>query len=307
MAGKYEEPIGAGVADPLKGIKTNFPDQSFDPLAASDEDLARHFLPPRPDSQQAPTAYANWERAMASRPRFPPNTLSSLLFGKDIQIVTYANRTLTQGSSQNWSGGFVRPQNFDAMVLVQGRWIVPDTPVPKEGEVFASSVWIGFDGHDPASRIIPQIGTGQIGLYFPKLSPLPFDIQVVWWQLWLRENPTLWQVQIPIPVSRNDRFYGQVQAVDDVTISFYLKNETENVAYAAYYCMEGVDTASDLKPFELRTAEWIVERPRIPDPAGADVAFVPDFADYGETAFTDCNAVTEAADGTWQEVPLQRA
>jgi len=53
--------------------------------------------------------------------------------------------------------------------------------------------------------------------------------------------------------------------------------------------------------------EWIVERPRIPIRQAQTVAFVPGFPDYGETAFTDCNAVTEAADGNVAGGSAQRA
>lgn len=287
--------------DRITGIRTNFPDPSFDPLRACASALKAHFLPPRPDQRHS-RAFQNWEGAMATRPRFPPNVKPRILFGNDIQIVTHSNRTQTQSSSKNWSGGVVRSWNRDRVVLVQGRWIVPDTPVPRQGEVFASSVWVGLDGHDPASRVMPQIGVGYIGLSLPSLPP--FQYLVAWWQVWRRDN--VWQVAIPIPVSRNDRFYGQVQAIDDLTISFYLKNETENFAYAAYYYMEDDYTGLDLIPLECRTAEWIVERPQIPDPTGRYPVAVP-LSDYVETAFTDCNAATAAANGNWSESQLQRA
>jgi hypothetical protein len=307
----YRDPIAEQGPRELKGIRINFPDVAFDALNASDEALGVHFLPPRPDARRAPVAFANWVRAMASRPVFPPQPLDPEATAEHILIRTHANGRVTQESSGNWSGGYVRPRSFESMALVQGRWIVPDTPVfdpAKPG--FVSSVWVGLDGHDPASRVIPQIGTGQIAHLYPRPNApsIPDDRQLAWWQLWLRDNQHRWQIEIPMEIKRKDRIYAQVHAISSTIVSFYLKNETTNSAYAAHYYL--LDDMADpyVTPVERRTADWILERPLIPDRLGpgAKPISVP-LADYGETAFTDCNAATVAENGTLREFQLQRA
>jgi len=306
MTSSYRDPIAEEAPRKLKGIRINFPDVTFDALNASDEALSAHFLPPRPDARHAPAAFANWVRAMASRPLFPPQPFDPEETAEHILIRTHPNGGVTQESSGNWSGGYVRPRSFASMALVQGRWIVPNTPVfdpAKPG--FASSVWVGLDGHDPASRVIPQIGTGQIAHLYPTG---PLDQILAWWQLWQRDNPQNWQVQIPMKIKRGDRIYAQVHAISSTVISYYLKNETTNAAYAAEYHPLDDMALPHVTPVERRTAEWILERPLIPDRLGPGAKPISTpLADYGETAFTDCNAATVSEDGTLREFQLQRA
>lgn len=296
----------------LKGIETNPPDQSFDPLGATDAQLRTYCLPPRPDRTQLPVAYANWARALASRPRFPAVPTRAPVFGKDVSNLTRANRTVSQESSHNWSGGFVRPRRLDQMALVQGRWTVPDTPMYGGGPGYASSVWVGLDGHDPASSVLPQIGTGQLAHTYQGLGipPIRLDVHVAWWQLWLRnDRQNIWQVPMPVTVDRSDRVYAQVHAVDSMTLSFFFKNETTNYAYAAYYDLRKDASDPSFRPVERRTAEWVIERPMIPDQPDSKYAkpIYIAFADYGQTSFTDCNAVAVSGDSGPQELQLQRA
>jgi hypothetical protein len=313
-------PISSRAAsNPPPGTSTNPPPPNFDPLSPTTTaaDLKKYCLPPKPDPGQAPTAFANWQRAMASRPSYP-TVIPVPTHGVVPRIATHPNRLVTQGSSQNWSGGFVRSRDLpaDRMVLVQGRWIVPKIPRPRPKDAFAVSVWVGLDGVDPASRLIPQIGTGQVSRYIEIPTPggslaVPLEIRVAWWQVWRKppdaEAPPVWQVETPVPVAENDRFYGQLQVLDHDTVSLFLKNETQNYAYAAYYDMSQTYKGTDLWPFERRTANWIVERPQIPLKPLGDAPLNAPLADYDETAFTDCNAATVNDDGTWREFQLQRA
>jgi hypothetical protein len=268
----------------------------FNPLSASAGELAERCLPPVPDPREAPIAYSNWVRAMASRPCFATASTES-----DLTILrTQVNQTVSQVSSQNWSGGFVRPRTPDPMVLVQGRWIVPDTP-PQRGVAWsASSIWVGLDGYDPTSRLMPQIGTAQIP---PELwvGQRPDD-QHAWWQIWVPKSQL---VRIPIKIRRKDAIYAQVHVLTATRVSLFLKNETTNRAFAIHV---DVPKESD-GPFERRTAEWIVERPLTPrkKESSADDFVSRPLTDYGETAFTDCNAATLSASHRLHEFQLQRA
>jgi len=299
----------------LKGIRINAPDVAFDPLAADDAALAEHCLPPRPVQAQTPVAFANWYRAMASRPGFPPVSPQAPLFGANVQVITGVRRAGTQESSRNWSGAYVRPRRLDPMALVQGRWTVPTTPRFAGGPGFSSSVWVGLDGHDRASRLLPQIGTGQLAFTFPPTEAYPRgrdrDEQTAWWQVWRPSKPgehVVWQTPIPVPVSKGHAIYAQVQALRPRLLSFFLKNESTNMAYAAFYDLDREDDPPAVRPFERRTAEWVVERPLTPDRDGPEAQPIGlPLAAYGETAFTSCNAATIAPDGTLHEFQLQRA
>jgi hypothetical protein len=307
------------LANNLKGIKTNFPRDGFDALEASDDDLRTYFLPPRPNAQKTPIAFANWQRVMATRPAYPKLVPEPRL-GRDVRIRTRPNKSPTHASSRNWSGSMVRPWNRDDMSLVQGRWIVPETSEAKTDEAFSVSAWVGIDGYDPASRLMPQIGTGFFSYVIRIPSPAGDliyrqTLMTAWWQVWRRQGELStgdlplpqWQVEIPVPIEMGERIYGQVQVIDDYTVSLFLKNETTNSAYAAFYDMRCDYTGTNLIPFECRTAEWIVERPMIPFFDDASRPWSVPLADYGEISFTDCNAATLATDGTWTELQMQRA
>lgn len=292
----------AEVSDDPEGIRLEIGSlpEPFDPFAVEADTLERHCLPPRTHPRQTPVAYANWVRAFVSRPQFPT---SAQALDDKIVIRTYSNRSISQASSRNWSGAFVRPKTAGRMTLVQGRWIVPDTPPHKGGVGFASSVWVGLDGYDPASRIIPQIGTGQAPFDF-SISPVPGDHLFTWWQLWLRDEDTR-LVFAPVEIERHHRIYAQVHVLNSRRASLFLKNETTNHAFAA--CVH-VPSGTAAKSIEQRTAEWIVERPLTPETHARDPNLIArPLTDYGETAFTDCNAVEEVAGGLFKEFQLERA
>ena len=55
----------ATIATNIPGIRTYAePPKGFDPVTATDEELATYGFPPRPDKQAHPDLYAHWERAM---------------------------------------------------------------------------------------------------------------------------------------------------------------------------------------------------------------------------------------------------
>jgi hypothetical protein len=301
------------------GMKTNPPGDDFDALGASDEVLAQYCLPPRPNPRHMPTAYANWVRAMASRPCYVPALPPPRPARQHILFAIPPNDSITQVSSSNWSGAVVRATEIERMALVQGRWIVPDAPISNGAVHPASSVWVGFDGYEPASRIIPQIGTGQhyngTGQHGPPPSPggkPPVNQQFAWWQVWIYGDKLQRESNIQIPIRPNDRIYAQVQILAPMLASLFIKNETTNEACALYYDGGNDHNHPEVPPFERLTAEWIVERPLAPASTGTPssttekLVEVP-LADYGTTAFTDCNVATEMAAGGMHEFQLERA
>jgi hypothetical protein len=302
------------------GMATNPPGDDFDALGAPDDVLAQYCLPPRPNPRHMPSAYANWVRAMASRPHYVPALPPPSPARRHLLIAIPPNDSITQVSSSNWSGAVVRATEIERMALVQGRWIVPDAPITNSALHPASSVWVGFDGYEPASRIIPQIGTGQhyngTGQHGPPPSPggtPPVNQQFAWWQVWIYGDKRERESTICIPIRPTDRIYAQVQILAPMQASLFIKNETTNQACALYYDGGNDHNHHEVPPFERLTAQWIVERPLAPDPFAppsdnaTDKLIVVPLADYGTTAFTDCNGAAETADGRMHEFQLERA
>jgi hypothetical protein len=287
-------------------VRLNFPPAGFDPRAASIEDLARFHLPPRPDARNAPLAFRLWSRAM-SPPLFffrtPDNAADFFARTRTRSLHRRINSPgLTEESSGNWSGGYVRPRDFNTMTLVQGIWKVPAPAVPNgsgDGK-YECSIWVGIDGHEPASRAMPQIGTAQNvtvtgGVEERKLFG--------WWQWWARDQLKSEQTPIPLfPVQAGDTIYAQITVLAPDRVNFILKNLSNGFAVPFDCTMPPPDNASP-HPLDVegQTAEWIVERPSDPD---TQEPFT--LADYDHMKFIQCNAVSGTG-ATADEQQLQDA
>jgi hypothetical protein len=249
-------------------------------------------LPPPPDPQRTPRAFALWDRVVRARARLVDP--GAVPIPRGFRIETLPNRFATQESSRNWSGAFARTRGFDSIVRVQGAWDVPDTPPPARGRAYSASIWVGMDGHDSASRLMPQIGTAQVAVRSPCFD---LDLQLAWWQIW--DGPASRQVEIPLVVARRDRIFAEVTAVDDAAVIFLIHNQTTGVLWTRTVALPAGAR------LERRTAAWIVERPIYVSEKGQQ-HHLP-LAPYGTTTFRDCNAVSADAAGIGREFQLQRA
>lgn len=299
-------PLSESLLRFLEGrLSVNFPPAGFEPLREDDARIQEFFLPPRPDKAIAPKAYENWQRAMSGPPIWPkmPEQVQEADFLRALFLesplrnnhrLAGVARAPTEAASANWSGAYVRPRGFSAMSLVQGLWRAPNPnppPTPQPG-TYASSAWIGLDGHDPASRSLPQIGTGHWVTVDGATSP---DRTVfAWWQWWLPHAQQNGQIVIQsLPIAAGDSVYAQVQAIDAITVSLFIINLSTNLAFPAWFKVVHPNPLPVTGPNPLpshvegRTAEWILERPRHLD---SDVIY--QLADYGEATFESCNAGT---------------
>jgi hypothetical protein len=298
-------PLPRVVADRItKHATVAFPPDGYDPRGKPADELLKLGLPPPPSRTTASLAYRNWERAMSPPLVFPPKPLVvSDLFAvlpEATRLARFAQVGSLGESSRNWSGAYVRPRNPGAMVLVQARWTVGTTRAPTTGDEFAVSTWVGLDGNDAATQSMPQIGTQVASLNDPSQSWL-----LAWWQWWIKPDPDALQVVIqPLPVEEGDEIYAQVHEVGPATASFFIKNLTQGIAFALVYTLPnpwGPGPTPAVLGIEGRTAEWIVERPLVP-------LHAPKLGDFGEVAFTACNAaVRRGGSGILVDVPLDRA
>jgi hypothetical protein len=298
-------------------LQINIPPVGFDPRTASETDLAKYFLPPRPDPVRAPEAFQLWTKAMspplsfvdlAADPEEPRlRELFETVSAQAHQLQPTA-QGVVQESGDNWSGSFVRPRDFSKMMLVQGAWSVP-VPSPPKGlgnGTYASSIWVGLDGNDPASRSLPQMGTGQ---YVTVTNGVPQRHLFAWWQWWDRNDPLAQQIVIKhkkFPVQAGDAIYVQIEALGPTKVSLLIKNQTSGLTLPMWYgAPPSVNQGLNTIPthVEGRTAEWIVERPGIPKTHPVQYFTL---ADYGKTIFTECNAAS-GTPNLYSEEQLQRA
>ena len=174
--------------------------KSFDPLKASDQELLRHGVPPRPKD---PTLRSEWENLMKSLSRStfiePKFRRTDRQHGPVIQFrrtdpqLGPAIRSDTQ-TWPAWSGGVVylpTPSPAGAkFYVVSGRWTVPSPmPADADDQVYVCPCWVGIDGDNgpTGSQDILQAGitceaqfdgsapNGVVQAFFP------------WWE-WFPEN-----------------------------------------------------------------------------------------------------------------------
>lgn len=278
----------------LKPLKWNPPPENFNPLRVSNDVLNLHHLPLRPDPDQTPESYANWIEVMSPPIQFVQAAREEVF----VQQPTFQLQPRTPASSQlefspNWSGSYIRPFT-DRFGSVEGIWQVND-PLPPPGPLvdgdYQASVWVGLDGHDPASPTLPQIGTLQEVVVLGGVAQ-PVKLSA-WWQWWLRDVPGQKPIAIHgLPVAVNDRIYGKVIALGRRSARFFLKNLTSGLALG----FDWVDPHTQLSLVEGLTAEWIVERPTHYD---SDQLYV--LANYQPFTMRRCNATVGTGLGRYDE------
>lgn len=300
------------------------PKPGFDPLRASPEELAAFKLPPRPDAKRTPLAFVNWRRMMSPPLWFMPQAQLDR-FAADTSVAFTVSETrrqhqlliggpLTQESSRNWSGAYLRDNPAKRFVRVQASWIVPRPypPPPEVSEgpwragIYHASTWIGLDGHDPGSLSLPQLGTSQV-VTLPQDGDDATQLLVsvgAWWQWWVKGDPGNRPIDIPAAeflVQPGDLIAAGLDLLDNGTVRFTLKNQSSGQVYPPFDVAPPQHQGGPLT-VEGRTAEWIVERPTQPESSD----LLP-FCDYGSVAFSNCNAAVVLGQGLAEERSPQNA
>jgi hypothetical protein len=149
---------------------------------------------------------------------------------------------------------------------------------------FRSSVWIGLDGQRRyLDSSLPQIGTAQ---FLNAPNDPPFS---VWWQWWLRDNPTTFSpVPIALPILPGQRMMASLLVLNDTQVQFLIENRTTGQIFPPFVMDAPTDSVSQVQvKVSGASAEWIVERP-----ANATTGDLYELPDYNEVHFTNCFAIS---------------
>jgi hypothetical protein len=292
------------------------PPEGFDALNASDVDLEKYNLPPRPDGTAAPRALFSWKRAMSLPFCFVPVKSSDVSGPADSgqQAGNAGAEARVQESSRNWSGAYIRSNDAGQFVLVEAMWLVPKPypPAPRRAEAtkpmteFRSSVWIGLDGHDATSMSLPQIGTSQIVTVDDKdPAKAPVCRTFAWWQWWVRRGSNNMPRLIGgFPVSSGSLMYCRLTVRTPERVNLFIKNQSSGAVIAFDVEAPKPDNPAQIRQTivtEGRTAEWVLERPT---KIGKNELYT--LPDYGAALFYACNAAVMTENG-WEERQLQEA
>jgi hypothetical protein len=234
------------------------PPAGFNPIAASDAQLAFYGFPPRPDKNKAPGNYALWKMVM-SKPmiRIVPELTATNLRNERAKIVGPTTRTsggIVGARTLNWSGyvitdksnGFTAPNTY-----VYGSFFVP---VAQQafgactGNWDYLSAWVGIDGY--TSSDVFQAGieadakctkNGTTASYYP----------------WYEWAPTP-QVQISnFPIRPGDEIYVYIWVTSKTKGNYFLFDiTTQQTSSLAFTPPKNTKLTGD-------NVEWIVERTQI--------------------------------------------
>jgi len=268
------------------------PPAGFDPLSASEEELAYHGFPPRPNQNTEPKAYEHWAKAMkASKTRLMPKLEQTTIFHGPAKLAKAATSTAVESrlsgptgtvkndaTSSNWSG-YVDFSGATSYGSSSYYFIVNDMVVPYaehpigtcSGGWFWGSEWNGIDGWNSNDVL-------QAGVEFDSYCGYPTFSQ--YYSAWYEWYPN-GEVRISnFPVTAGDDIFVEVWHTSPTQGYAYLVNEDNNqVVEVGFTAPSGTSLIGN-------SAEWVVERPAV----GGSLTTL---TNYTEIPFWDAYAYTQ--------------
>jgi hypothetical protein len=277
----------------LPGATTiDAPPAGFDPITASDEELAYHGFPPRPNQATDAKAYASWAEAMGhSKTRVAPKLQQTNILHGPAQIKKNPNPAALESSprlsaqpsntlySSNWSG-YVASSGATSYGSSSYYYLINDMVVPIAqqrpgactGGWAYGSEWNGIDGWGSPDVL-------QAGVEFDAYCN--GSTKATYYSAWYEWYPYS-EVRIGgFPVT----------AGDDMFVEVWHTSATQGYAYLVNYdtnqSVEVGFTAPAGTSLVGNSAEWVVEAPTV----GGSLATM---VDYTRIPFWDSYAYTEA-------------
>lgn len=260
----------ANVATNLNSIRT-FAEapKSFNPLTASDEDLAAYGFPARPDPQAEPDHYAKWQRAMqAAKIRWngnltalpaAPKSATDTMLADTAMVPSDVSESLpATPTSLNWAGVVLTKNLTTWSKSSSFRDIYSFMTVPVGQPAFGGGCdfysqidFVGLNGYLKNAAFQPDARGTLMGGVFALSECSRADAgyyAVFGW------NPTL--IQTAFKVNAGDIVYTEVGAPPNGTQPSYLFIEDlTTLTYNSYAVSIPTNNT-----FIGDTAEWIVER-----------------------------------------------
>jgi hypothetical protein len=281
---------------------TDAPPAGFNPMTASDEDLAYYHIAPRPNQATEPKAYAAWEKAMQhSKTQVVPTLEQTTIFHGPAKPQKLTNPTAVEGNaslaqqpsntlySSNWSG-YVDFSGATSYGSTSFYYIVNDMVVPLakqsgcDGGWDWGSEWNGIDGWGSSDVL-------QAGVEFDAYCS--GSTKSTYYSAWYEWYP-YGEVRISsLPVVPGDDIFVEVWHTSSTQGYAYLVNEN-----TGQYVDIGF-TAYPGHPLIGNSAEWVVERPSVGGTLAtlSDYSFIPFWNAYAYTeasAFYDIGTATPA-------------
>ncbi len=284
----------------LAGVTTILaPPADFDPINASDADLAYNGFPPRPNQNTEPKAYATWVKAMkASKTRVKPVLEQTSIMHGPSKPAKPANPTAVEGAatpknlaySYNWSGyvDFSGATSYNNTSTFY--YVVSDFVVPVAEQAFGActggwdygSTWNGIDGWGSADVL-------QAGIEFDAYCS--GTTRAAYYSAWYEWYP-YGEVRIPsLPITAGDDMFVEVWHTSSTQGYAYLLNYNTNTA------VEFGFTAYPGYPLIGNSAECITERPSVGGVLATLTNYIAD-PQWSCYAYTENSTYYAGANGT---------
>jgi hypothetical protein len=245
------------------------PPTGFAPITASDAELAKYGLPPRPNPfVHSALPYATWSRAMAAA-HTPVEPQVVHTGRRHIRaIVINAGRARRAGTEQstNWAGqALINPVgSFGAgsYAEVVGQWVVPavQQAIGTCGGTDVSAIWVGIDGTGGSSDVA-QAGTEAD-------ASCSGGVNRPSYYAWFEWYPGDEYEVSNFPIAPGESVLVVVQATSATTANAtFVDVQSNQYTVLGFAAPSGTTLVGD-------SAEWIVERPTIGKSLGK-------LADYG--------------------------
>ena len=262
---------GAQIPDMTGVFRLPAPPEGFDPVAASNAELARYGFPSRPNPfARGAMPYAVWVRAMrAAKIRVEPQV--RVTDRRHVPLIAAHRAGSVQAGtmgSYNWSGELLLSgatgYGASSYTEILAQWLVPavQEPVGSCAGYDVMATWVGIDGAAGTSSDVLQAGTeGDTGCSNGVTTQNFYP--------WFEWYPG-YEYQITnFVVYRGASVFVVVQAVNPTTANVTFVN-LQNNTYVV-----GQVTAPAGTSLKGSSAEWIVERPSINNVLGtlADFGF----------------------------------
>lgn len=281
----------------LPGATTiDAPAAGFNPLTASDEELAYNGFPPRPNANTEPKAYASWAKAVSSaKTRIAPKLEQTDVFhgpanvkkaplnpttseSNNAQVALQPSNTLY---SSNWSGyvDFSGATSYGASsyYFTVNDMVVPiaqQKPGTCSGGWAYGSEWNGIDGWGSSDVL-------QAGVEFDAYCALGGLVKSTYYSAWYEWYP-YGEVRISsLPVAPGDDIFVEVWHTSSTQGYAYLVNYTTGQSVEVGF------TAASGHALIGNSAEFVVEAPTV----GGSLATM---VDYTMIPFWDSYAYTES-------------
>jgi hypothetical protein len=237
------------------GVPAPIPPTHFDPVAASDEELAFFGFPPRPDASNNPQEYAEWKKVVTLPVRRiqAQMRLTNIKHGpaRDVSVLQQPVTPGVQGAtSTNWGGYAIDdPKNpfKQTKTYIYGVWVVP-FPTQAVGTCNGtwnySSPWVGFDGW--GSGDVLQAGM-DIDAYCSGSTKSQYYAA---WYEWYPAGSVYFG---NFPVAAGDVIYVYVWPTSTTVGNYYMVNLTQQVSSGGSFNAPSGTTLVG------NSAEWITE------------------------------------------------